>query len=81
MQSIAVPATLAHGRRGPEDPCTRGRRSRRFAPPFVRGSGRAGVAFFPRPLTVFPDHAPYTESRKTDKGLPDFGRPLYGLSR
>ena len=38
---------------GLENPCTRGRRSRRFAPLFVRGSGRAEFAFVPRPLTVF----------------------------
>jgi hypothetical protein len=43
--------------------------------------GHPGIVFLPRPLTVFRSHAPYTEFRKTHKGLPNFGRPLYGLLR
>jgi hypothetical protein len=43
--------------------------------------GHPGIVFLPRPLTVFRSHAPYTEFRKTHMGLPNFGRPLYGLLR
>jgi hypothetical protein len=67
-----------HG--GLEEPCTRVGRSSAFAQSFVRGSGGLGVAFLPRPLTVFPFDAPCSESGKTYKGLPDFRRSLYGLS-
>jgi hypothetical protein len=52
-----------------------------FRAAFVRGSGRPRAAFLPGPLAVLRFRAPYAESGNTHKGLPDFGRPLYGLSR
>jgi hypothetical protein len=72
-------ALTASAYRGPVEPCTRRSRADASLLAFVRGWSRPRCSLRPKPLTVIPNHAPCTESKKAYRVLPPFRRLLHAL--